>query len=377
MMRISRALYAVVAGIVTLAVIATAIAVVVHRRADRIHITAYFVESNGIYAGNHVDILGLPVGSVSSVTPEPNEVKVVLSLPAGTKVPLKAQAYIVPPSVISDRYVGLSPAYSGRGPLMPDGYVLPVARTHEPAEFDQLVGSLTTLFNALGPKQAGAKGAVGRLIHVLSQNLAGNGSRIHSTIEGLASASTALTNDRGGFAAVIKSLDQLSKNLAARDALIGSFNSDLAAASSQLAGERSDITSVIDNLSTGLLALSSFLRTHRATLHGDLSDLVITTNVLLKHQRALIETLDNLPLASQNLGRVAHNESIVVKNTNVGNNLEYQRTIAQICALLGPVCKALTSLARTMTSGVSPTSTPAARPARKPSDLGPLFGAGQ
>ena len=57
---------------------------------------------------------------------------------------------------------------------MPDGYVIPLTRTHEPAEFDQLVGSLTTLFNALGPKEAGANGAVGRLIRVLSANLAGN-----------------------------------------------------------------------------------------------------------------------------------------------------------------------------------------------------------
>ena len=30
-----------------------------HAAASGIHITAYFTESNGIYAGNHVDILGL------------------------------------------------------------------------------------------------------------------------------------------------------------------------------------------------------------------------------------------------------------------------------------------------------------------------------
>jgi virulence factor Mce-like protein len=376
MIRLSRGLIAAIAGLVVAAIVATVVVVEVQRSRNRMHITAYFSETNGIYAGNHVDILGLPVGSVSSVTPEPLGVKVVLSLPKSTKIPLNAQAFIVPPSVISDRYVGLSPAYSGTGPVMPDGYVLTLQshRTHEPAEFDQLVGSLTTLFNALGPKEAGAKGAVGNLIHVLSQNLAGNGQALHDTIIGLSGASDALTSDRGGLAKVIRSLDTLSKNLAARDALIGSFNSDLAVASKQLAGERSDITAVVDNLSTGLLSLASFLRAHRATLHGDLNDLVITTDVLLRHQRALIETLDNLPLAAQNISNVEHNRSIVVKQANVGNDLEYQQTIAKVCALLGPVCSVLTSLGKTATFASAGS---AHSSSSDPNGLGKLFGVGE
>jgi virulence factor Mce-like protein len=376
MIRLSRGVIVAIAGIVVAAIAATVVVVEVQRHRNRMHITAYFTESNGIYAGNHVDILGLPVGSVSSVTPEPDGVKVVLSLPKSTKIPLNAQAYIVPPSVISDRYVGLSPAYNGTGPVMPDGYVLTLQshRTHEPAEFDQLVGSLTTLFNALGPNEAGAKGAVGKLIHVLAQNLNGNGQVLHDTIIGLSGASDALTSDRGGLAKVVRSLDRLSKNLAARDELIGSFNSDLATASKQLAGERSDITAVVDNLSTGLLSLASFLRTHRATLHGDLGDLVITTNVLLKHQRALIETLDNLPLAAQNLTRVEHNRSIVVKQANIGDNLEYQQTIAKVCAALGPVCGVLTSLGKTSAFATRGSSN---QSSTDPNGLGKLFGVGE
>jgi virulence factor Mce-like protein len=320
----------------------------------RMHITAYFTESNGIYAGNHVDILGLPVGSVSSVTPEPQRVKVVLSLPAGTKVPLDAQAFIVPPSVISDRYVGLSPAWNGAGPTMPDGYVLPTTRTHEPAEFDQLVGSLTTLFNALGPRQAGAKGAVGRLISVLSANLAGNGANLRRSIEGLSNATGALTADGGAFAELIKNLDALSNNLAERTGQIGSFESDLAAASGELARERGDITAVVDNLSTGLLALASFVRSHRATLHGDVHDLAVTTSVLLQHQRALIETLDNLPLATQNLSRVAKNGSIIVRHADIGQNQAFNAFAKQICQALGPVCAALKGNSLAKLFGVYP-----------------------
>jgi virulence factor Mce-like protein len=346
-----------VGAIAAIVLVVGVVAVAVHEvgGGKRLRITAYFTESNGIYPGNHVDILGLPLGTVASVTPEPDDVRVVMSLPAGTRVPLDAQAYIVPPSVISDRYVGLSPAWNGTGPTMPDGYVLPLTRTHEPAEFDQLVGSLTTLFDALGPKQAGAKGAVGHLITVLSANLAGNGAALRESIDGLSTATGALAGDRGAFAAVLSSLDKLSANLAQRDNLISSFDSDLAAASSELADERGDITGVVDNLSTGLLSLASFLRAHRATLHGDLHDLVVTTNVLLRHQRALIETLDNLPLASQNLARVNHGGAILTRQADAGRNQFISSEVQKICKLIGPVCAVLTGAAGA-------------------DDLGPLFG---
>ncbi|MGN6472444.1 MAG: MCE family protein [Mycobacteriales bacterium] len=344
---------AVVAVVAAIAASATLLIVNGVSGGKRIHITAYFTESNGIYAGNHVDILGLPVGRVASVTPEPQRVKVVLSLPAGTKIPLGAQAYIVPPSVISDRYVGLSPAWNG-GPTMPDGYVLPTSRTHEPAEFDQLVGSLTTLFNALGPHEAGAKGAVGRLISVLAANLDGNGANLRRSIEGLSNATGALTADGGAFADVIKNLDALSGNLAARTGRISSFESDLAVASGELAKERSDITAVVGNLSTGLLALASFVRAHRASLHGDVHDLAVTTSVLLRHQRALIETLDNLPLGAQNLARVNKNGSIIVRHADIGQNQAFNAMVKQLCAVLGPVCAALKGDPIARLFGVSP-----------------------
>ncbi len=345
---------AAIAMAAAVAVIVAFAAVDVFRGGKRMHITAYFTESNGIYAGNHVDILGLPVGTVSSVTPEPHRVKVVLSLPASTKVPLGAQAFIVPPSVISDRYVGLSPAWDGSGPTMPDGYVLPTTRTHEPAEFDQLVGSLTTLFNALGPHQAGAKGAVGRLISVLSANLAGNGAKLRRSIVGLSNATGALTADGGAFADLVRNLDALSSNLAERTGRIGSFESDLAAASGELAHERGDITAAVDNLSTGLIALASFIRSHRAALHGDVHDLAVTTSVLLAHQRALIETLDNLPLGAQNLARVGKNGAIIVKHADIGQNQAFNAIARQICQMLGPVCSATAGDALDRLFGVGP-----------------------
>jgi phospholipid/cholesterol/gamma-HCH transport system substrate-binding protein len=238
--------------------------------------------------------------------------------------------------------------------------VLDVERTHEPAEFDQLVGSLTTLFHALGPKEANAKGTVGRLIHVLSGNLDGNGAKIHSTIEGLAGATNALTADRGGLADVITSLDSLTKTLASRDALIGNFNTDLADATSQLAAQRTDITRVVTNLTKGLGRLSAFLHQHRHQLHGTLDNLVSTTNELLAHQRALVESLDNLPLAGQNLARVTDHGSIVVQQVNAAHSQVLSKTLQPVCSALPLLCAPL-DLPLARPAGTTPHSSGSAR----------------
>ena len=45
-------------------------------RVDRTHVVAYFENSNGIYAGDDVSIVGVPVGRIESIEPQPTSVKV-------------------------------------------------------------------------------------------------------------------------------------------------------------------------------------------------------------------------------------------------------------------------------------------------------------
>src|ERR1700690_1285857 len=47
------------------------------------HITAYFGETIGVYPGSTVRILGVNVGTIDSVTPEGQQVKVTMTVTAG------------------------------------------------------------------------------------------------------------------------------------------------------------------------------------------------------------------------------------------------------------------------------------------------------
>lgn len=95
-------------------------------------ITAYFDRATGLYAGSDLRILGVKVGRVDSVRPEGREVRVVLALDKGVKVPADARALIVAPSIVADRYVQLSPAYAG-GPQLKDRATLAADRNATPS----------------------------------------------------------------------------------------------------------------------------------------------------------------------------------------------------------------------------------------------------
>ena len=61
-------------------------------------ISARFATAPGLFVGNQVKILGMRVGSVSSVTPGPTYVTVEMVVPSSTKIPSDAQAFIMAPN---------------------------------------------------------------------------------------------------------------------------------------------------------------------------------------------------------------------------------------------------------------------------------------
>src|SRR5437868_7648949 len=107
-----------------------------HKPGQR-HMTAYFTKTVGLYKGADVRILGIPVGTVTKVTPVGSSVKVELAYDAKYKVPANAQAVIVNQTLVADRYIQLTPVYKG-GPVLADGATLTVSRTAVPVEVDEI-----------------------------------------------------------------------------------------------------------------------------------------------------------------------------------------------------------------------------------------------
>lgn len=286
---------------------------------DTYTITARFTATPGLYPGNRVDILGVPKGTVDSLTPKPGYVEVELSLPTDVKVPANAKAVLMAPNPVSDRFVELTPPYTG-GPTLPDGAVIDVNDTVVPLELDSIYSSLDNLATSLGPNGANAHGDLSALLHALAGLANGNGKHLHQVIDQVAAALPALTAHPDDLAKLVNGLDQLTGRLAARDSTINALYGDLASATGNLADERSTISAAVSNLQRGLADVARFLRTNKAHIGSSVHNLNTTIAAVVTEQKALIQTFDTAPLGFQNFNRAIQLDGPCLSATGAPNN---------------------------------------------------------
>ncbi len=116
-------------------------------------VVGYFSSAVGLYPGDDIRIVGVPpVGTIAAIEPQPQAVKITMSLNNGIRVPADAHAIIVAPNLVSARFIQLTPpAYTG-GQAMADGATIGPDRTGVPVEWDEVKEELTKLSRTLARK---------------------------------------------------------------------------------------------------------------------------------------------------------------------------------------------------------------------------------
>jgi len=264
------------------------------------HITAYFTRTIGLYNGNDVRILGVRVGKINSIKVKGPVVEVKMTIDGKYKLPADVGAVVVPPSVVSDRYIQLTPAYTG-GPQLPTHAVLNTDRTQVPLEFDEIFKNLDQLNNALGPNGANKNGALSRLVDISAANLDGNGAELNGALKQFSAMISTLSGSRTDLFSTLKQLQTFTTMLAQNDGGVRAVNANLARVGTQLAGERKDLGAALANLSQALQLVSSFVHDNRTRLTSDIHKAAAVTNVLSKEKEALEQIIDLAPYALTNL----------------------------------------------------------------------------
>lgn len=262
-------------------------------------ITAYFAKAVGVYAGSEVKILGVGVGRIDSVTPQGDRVRVEMTVDDGIEIPADAQAVVVAPSLVSDRYVQLTPAYES-GPLMTSGTVIPLDRTATPVELDDLTNSVNDLATALGPNGANSDGALSNVLDTAAANLAGNGELFNQTIQQLSAAAQTLSDSRGDLFTTVDNLNTFTTMLAQSDAQVRAFNDQLADVSGYLADDRDDLGTALGSLGVALTEVQGFIANNKDMISANVANLTGVTQALVDQRAALAEILDVAPLAMSN-----------------------------------------------------------------------------
>jgi virulence factor Mce-like protein len=283
-------------------VLVAALGWAVLRPAGQMRVTAWFNAAVGLYPGSDVRVLGIAVGTVTDVVPHGDRVKVDMLVDDDYDIPADADAVVLAPSLVSDRYVQFAPVYSG-GPTMRDGAEVPLDRTATPVELDQVYGALDDLSVALGPTGANKDGALQDLLHTGAANLDGNGEALNQTLTGFSQAVRTLAEGRDDLFSSVDNLQVFTSALASVDTQVGQFNDNLAAVAAQLAGERDDLASAIKLLSSALGQVATFVQQNTALLTTNVDRLSDVTLTLVQQRSALAQVLDVAPAALSNVSR--------------------------------------------------------------------------
>lgn len=263
-------------------------------------VTAYFPSATALYVGNPVKVLGVPVGTVADVAPEPERVRVVLHLREDVKVPAEVHAAQVSPSLISGRYVALTPRYRG-GPRLADGAVIPRSRTQVPLNVNDLYRNAEKLATALGPQGANKHGSLSDALRVAAENLRGNGDKLATMIEKLADSAGTLSGSRQSLAGTVDQLSTFVDTLAKSDGDVRTLNKRLATVLGFLSDDRDELGAALRELSTALGEVSTFVHDNRAALKSNVDKLTEVTEVLVKQRAELGQVLDEAPTGLSNL----------------------------------------------------------------------------
>jgi phospholipid/cholesterol/gamma-HCH transport system substrate-binding protein len=263
-------------------------------------ITAYFSETIGVYPQSTVRVLGVSVGTVDAVQPVGTDVKVTMTVNSGVKIPANADAVVMETSVVSDRYIQLTPAYTG-GPQLASGAVIPLSRTAVPLEVDQVYASLAKLANALGPNGANKRDALSNLIKTGAANLAGNGAYLEQMLTEYGGLSKTLGGSASNLFGTVAYLQQFTTMLKQNNSQVVQAEQQLASVSGFLAGDRQELSSALSELAIALNQIKTFIGSNRSLLTANVNKLATITSLLVQERASLAEALDVAPLAADNV----------------------------------------------------------------------------
>lgn len=313
-------------------------------------IHAKMADAAGLFVGNDVGILGVPVGKVTSIEPAGDGVEVTMEIDGDRNVPADAGAVVVARSVATDRYVELTPVYHS-GPRMQDGAHIDMAHTKTPVDFDNVLSAINTLATNLAGHGDSAQ-AVEKVIESGSKTLAGKGGMINTTITSLASAVNAVSNQRGNITGTLQSLDTLTAVLAQNQATVRAFIDQITRAAALLAGERKNFQLAMTSFSQAVRLVAQFSKDNKAQITRSLNQTTAIMKTLMAKRGDIRELLRKMPLALQNVRNAAAGGKLTVKADFIGILTNLNSLLSTVCgATVGnlpvagqTVCGALSTL---------------------------------
>jgi len=305
---------------------------------DPITVTAQFDSAAGLYEGNVVAVLGMPVGKITRITPRGGYVEVDFTVDRTVKVPADAQAVTVSTSILTDRQIELTPPYTG-GPTLENHDTIGLTRTKTPVEFGRVLNVLDHVTKSLEGDGHGG-GPVADVINSGAAVVDGNGEKITHALTELSTA-LRLSSDGGAqsreqITTIVKNLSSLSEAAATNDATLRQFASDIHLASQILADEDIGTGTTGKRFEQLVQQASELLEAHRDTIKQAVRNGSTLAKTATDNQREMAELLDLAPLVADNLYNVIDRTNGTLRGRFLTDRAAFDtQWTKEVCNLMG------------------------------------------
>jgi phospholipid/cholesterol/gamma-HCH transport system substrate-binding protein len=265
----------------------------------RVNVTAYFSNSNGVFVGDEVRILGVPVGKIARIEPQAERVKIDFWYDDKYQVPLDAKAVVIAPSLVSVRAIQLTPVYT-TGPIIANDTVIGLDRTAVPIEFDDFREQLERLTDTLQPTEPDGTSSLGTFVNTAADNLRGQGANIRDTLIKLSQAFSALGDNSKNLFGTIRNLSILVSALQSSQDLLRNLNQNLAATTGLLSDRPDELGQAISDINGVVGDVKTFVADNRESLGTATDKLNAVSTTLVQSLDDIKQALHVFPNSFQN-----------------------------------------------------------------------------
>lgn len=257
-------------------------------------VVAYFPTAVGLYPGDDVRVVGVPIGRIDAIEPRAEDVKISMTLQDGVRVPADAQAIIIAPNLVSARFIQITPAYTG-GDALADGAEIGLDRTGVPVEWDEVKEQLTALSAQLGPKEGGLQGPLTQFVNQAADTFDGNGDSFRQALRELSQTAGRLGDSRTDLFGTVRNLQVLVNALSNSNEQIVQFTNHVASVSQVLAASTVDLDATLGALNQALGDVRGLLSESNQSLIESVGKLSEFTQILTDHSDDIEQILHVTP----------------------------------------------------------------------------------
>ncbi|HVA09571.1 MAG TPA: MCE family protein [Acidimicrobiales bacterium] len=253
---------------------------------DRHSLNAQLTDVTGLAPGNPVNIAGVPIGQVSSISVEHGHALVGMSIDNNVAVRRSTDVGMRWQNVIGQKEIELF--QGGGGAAVPAGYTIPLSHDVTDSSVNSFLNTLGPLLSSINPQQANS------FVENVSGALEGDTAQIDQLINSGAVVANTVGALDSQVGSIIGNLDQVLAAVATRSGDVGTLVDNLQTVASSLAQKNTLLDSVVGNLSAVASDLANLIGSNNSILTSTIDNLQAVASDVQHNQQQLASSLSTL-----------------------------------------------------------------------------------